>query len=589
MHSIKWGLPYITQYKGRLIFGQIINLINILLAMVNPYVAGLIVRNVIEGAQHDLLFRYLFIMIGITVYRSVARYLFLLLFETTSQKILFELRRDVYHKLHIQNFSWFDKNRVGDIMSRMTGDLDAIRHFIAFDLHAIPENVVLYIVAVIVMSTISLPLTLALLVTTPIIMFAAFKQSKEIRPAFRNVREQFSNLNSICSENIGGNRVVKAFTKEAHEIEKFTIGNQAFYDSNMEAAEVRVKYFPIMETCAAVLPLILIFVGGLITIWGYIELWQLVAFSGYLWMINNPSRMFTWCVNDIQNAATSLDKVHDMMKQDIPIITPAENAITKEIKGTVEFRGVNFKYDRFEPSTPLTLKNITFSAKAGQTIGIVGETGSGKTTLVALIARFYDVLDGEILVDGVNVKDYSLPNLRSHIAYAKQDVFLYSDTVEGNIVYGVPEADMALVYESATIADADEFISKMPEGYDTIIGERGVGLSGGQKQRISLARAIAVEPSILVLDDVTSAVDMETEQRIQESLAKKLSNRNENGNGDTRTTFIVAHRLSSVKNADLILVLDNGAIVERGTHEELLALNGYYTKIHAMNSVKSFN
>jgi len=487
---------------------------------------------------------------------------------------LFELRRDVYHKLHIQNFSWFDTNRVGDIMSRMTGDLEAIRHFTAFTLYVIPENAVLYIVAIIVMFTINVPLTLALMITTPVIVLVTTRQFRELRPAFRNVREQFSNLNSICGENIGGNRVVKAFTKEAHEIEKFTAVNQDFYDSNFDAAKVRIKYFPIMETCAALLPWILLLLGGLMVIWGHIELWQMVTISGYLWMINNPIRMLAMGANDLQNAATSLEKVFEMMRQEINITDP-ENPVKKaRVEGEIEFKNVTFKYNQYEPGAP-TLKNISFRAEPGQTIGLVGATGSGKTTMMGLISRFYDVNDGEIFVDGVNVKNYALQDLRRGIAYAMQDVFLYSDTVEGNIAYGVPNAPMETVLEAAKIADADEFITGMADGYDTIVGERGVGLSGGQKQRISLARAIATEPSVLVLDDVTSAVDMETEQRIQDALREKITN-----SGIKRTTFIVAHRLSSVKDADLILVLENGEIIQRGTHDELLAREGYYARMY---------
>ncbi|MCL2388625.1 MAG: ABC transporter ATP-binding protein/permease [Defluviitaleaceae bacterium] len=589
MRAVKWGWPYVARYKWRLIFGLLVNTVNVALMLVNPLFAGLIVRDVIEGGQSELLPRYLTIMIVITAYRSISRYFFTMLFEHTSQKILFNMRRDVYHRLHKQSFSWFDKNRVGDTMSRMTGDLEAIRHFIAFVIYMVIEHVLLYVAAIIVMATISLPLTFAMLLTTPIVVIAALRQSKGVRPAFRNVREQFANLNSTCGENIGGNRVVKAFTKEDHETEKFTVVNKAFYNANLDAAKVRIKYFPIMETCAALLPWILLLFGGLLTIFGHMYLYQMVAFGGYLWMVDAPTRIFTWAVNDIQNAATSIDKVYEMMKQPITIKSPEDEEREKDktlgtlsqipCKGTrpldpamgVEFRGVSFNYTPFETSE-LILKNISFRVERGQTVGIVGATGSGKTTLVNLIARFYDVCKGEVLVDGVNVRDYKIPDLRRGISYAMQDVFLYSDTVEGNIAFGVPNAPMETIYKAAEIADAAEFIRAMPEGYDTIVGERGVGLSGGQKQRISLARAIATDPSILILDDVTSAVDMETEHRIQEALAEMKKE-------SERTTFIVAHRLSSVKDADLILVLTNGEITERGTHDELIHHGGYYAKL----------
>ncbi|MCL2225491.1 MAG: ABC transporter ATP-binding protein, partial [Defluviitaleaceae bacterium] len=319
MRAAKWFLPYVTRYKWRLIFGLLVNTVNVGLMLVNPLFAGLIVQNVIQGGQYELLPRYLTIMIVITVYRSVSRYLFAMMFEHTSQKILFNLRRDVYHKLHTQSFSWFDKNRVGDIMSRMTGDLDAIRHFVAFVIYMVIEHIQLYIAAVIIMATISLPLTFAMLITTPVVIFAALKQSSGVRPAFRNVREQFANLNSMCGENISGNRVVKAFTQESHETEKFQQVNKDFFDANMAAAAVRIKYFPVIETCAALLPWFLLLFGGLLTIHGHLELWQMVAFGGYLWMIDAPTRIFTWAINDIQNAATSIDKVYEMMREKVAI------------------------------------------------------------------------------------------------------------------------------------------------------------------------------------------------------------------------------------------------------------------------------
>jgi len=567
-------MPYITKYKFRLIGGFFINLFFIGLSILNPYLAGLVILNVIEGGQHELLLPYLAIMIANTVFRSVVRYTVMINMESISQNVLFELRQDLYHKLHIQNYSWFDKNRVGDIMSRMTGDLEAIRHFVAFDLINIPDGILLYTLAIVAMATVNVPLTLAMILVTPIVIFTALRQSKEVRPAFHNVRERFSKLNSVCTENIGGNRVVKAFTKEAHEIEKFTEANEAFFDSNMGTAKIQAKYIPIMEACANALPFILLLLGSLLVIWEYIELWELVMVSGYIWMLNHPTRMFGWHVNSAQNFATSLDKVYGMMRGKVYIQNPENPVRVDEIKGAVEFRNVNFRYGRNE-TEPYVLKDISFRAEKGQTVGIVGGTGSGKTTLIQLISRFHDATTGEVLVDAINVKEYHLSDLRQGIAYAMQDVFLYSDTVEGNIAYGVPDASMESIFSAAAVADADGFVQHMSEGYDTVVGERGVGLSGGQKQRLSLARAIAVEPSILVLDDVTSAVDMETEHRIQAALAEKVLK-----SGMGRTTFIVAHRLSSVKEADLILVMGDGAIIERGTHEELVELGGYYAQLY---------
>ncbi|KAI4453969.1 atp-binding cassette sub-family b [Holotrichia oblita] len=403
----------------------------------------------------------------------------------------------------------------------------------------------------------------------PVIGACAFLQSKEIKPRFSLIREQFSRLNTVCQENISGNRVVKAFTQEDFEINKFTTENQAFWQRNVDSSHVWAKYLPILEICAGLLGFILLLAGGILVILGKMELWQMITINGYLWAINNPMRMLGWLMNDTQRFVASLEKVFDLMRQKIYIKNPEDAVNPGKIKGGVEFKSVWFNYDRNNLGEP-ALKNISFKIEPGKTLGIVGATGSGKTTLINLIGRYYDVTSGEILVDGINVKKYELFGLRRNVAIASQDVFLFSDTVEGNIVYGVPDAPMETVFRVATIADADGFIKEMEDGYDTIIGERGVGLSGGQKQRLSLARAVAVNPSILILDDTTSAVDMETEHSIQAALKETKQN------NPGMSIFIIAHRISSVKSADLILVLDKGEIIERGTHDELVGLEGYY-------------
>lgn len=563
MKPFDWMLSYIVKYKIRYGIAIAMAISVSVLALVNPYIAGRIVDEVFEKGNYDALIPLLLVMVSATAGKSVIRYISLMIFEYVSQGVTFNIRRDIYKRVQDQSFNFFDSNRVGDIMSRMTGDLDAVRHFCAHVVFSSIENLLIFIAAMILMFSLSFYLTLSIVIVAAVIAVVAMKQSKEIKPYFTKIREQFSALNSVCQENISGNRVVKAFTREAFEIEKFGKENRAYSDANIDSYKVWTKYLPMQEFLAGLLSVIVVLLGGLLVIFGKMELWKLVAINGYLWAINNPTRIIGWLVNDIQRVIASLEKIHNMMKMKIDITNPT-NPVHTDIKGAVEFKNVCFSYNGENKEV---LKNISFRVKAGQTVGIVGPTGSGKTTILNLISRYYDSDSGDVLVDGVNVKSLDLRNLRKSIASSMQDVFLFSDTVEGNIAYGVPDAPLEELAEAAKTAQAHEFIQKMEDGYDTIVGERGVGLSGGQKQRLSLSRAVAVNPSILIFDDTTSAVDMETEHEIQTALNEKYGG---------KTKFIVAHRLSSVIHSDLIIVLVGGEIIEMGTHSELMEKSGYY-------------
>ncbi len=569
MNRYKWIYSYIKKFRFRILLGLFLDLILVALALLNPYISGRIIGEVFEGQNHALLPTLLFILLVGTLLKGIIRYTFLMNFESLSQSILLSLRRDLYRQVQLQTFGFFDSNRVGDIMARMTGDLDAIRHFIAYVIYAIFENVISFTLAIILMFSLSWQITVCMLVIAPVMLFCTMRQSKDIKPAFILIREQFSKLNSVCQENISGNRVVKAFAKEGYEIEKFNTENETFKERNVNASKIWIKYLPITDFCAGLMFFILLIVGGSLVAMGKLELWKFVTFNGYLWAINMPLRVVGWLVNDTQRFVASLEKIYDMVSQKIYIENPEKPHKPTKVRGEVEFKNLCFSYDRTGVAENV-LKDISFKANAGDIIGIVGETGSGKTTLINMIGRFYDACSGSVKVDGVDVRNWDLKTLRSSIAAANQDVFLFSDTVEGNIAYGVPNALMEDVYKSAEIADTHGFIQDLEEGYDTIIGERGVGLSGGQKQRLALARAIATNPQILILDDTTSAVDMETESKIQAALKATA----------TRTTFIIAHRISSVKDANLIICLNKGKIVEKGTHNELIALKGYYYNMY---------
>lgn len=564
MKEFKWVWGLMRKYRA--IFFTALGLVFVvnLLNLINPIVQGRIVDEVIEGGMLEKLLPFVLLMIGNTVVRAALRYTYLYMFENVSQNVVYNARRDVFRKVQELDFDFFDRTKTGDIMARITGDLDAVRHFTAYVLYSIFMHTVTLILALTVMFMKSATFTLVLLAITPITGILAVRLSGTVRPAFSAIREQFARLNSVVQENISGNRVVKAFAQEEYEIYKFSRENSGFRDSNIRASRIWEKYLPVMDAMAGLLSVQIILVGGIMVINRNITLGDLVTFNSFLWALNNPMRMIGWLINDTQRFATSAEKVMMLLNRE-PRIKSREGAIVKKPEGRVEFRNVSFKYGK-EP----VLEDISFSANPGQTVAIVGPTGSGKSTLVSLISRFYDCTGGSVLVDGIDVRDYDVRTLRDNIAVAMQDVFLFSETIEGNIAYGAPDVSVEKVKWAAQLACAHDFIMEFPEGFDTIIGERGVGLSGGQKQRIALARAIVKEAPIVILDDTTSSVDIETEHQIQQNLRDYCKN---------RTTFIIAHRISSVKHADLILVLEGGRIVERGTHDELLAMKGRYYDI----------
>ncbi len=562
MTPVKWVYSFLKKYKVKMALGLLMTTGIAVLTIVNPYISGIIVDDVIGAGNRSLLPVMIGCLIGVTIIKGILRFSSQVMFEICSQGVLYSMRDAVYRKLLQEDFDFYNKNRTGDLMSRQTGDMDAIRHFIAYVIYAVYENILLLGFALLMIFTVNVKLALCMLMVLPFTALATYGQSKRVRPAFQKIRQQFSSLNTFVQENISGNRVVKAFAREDYELGKFNKENDAYRDAELNASAIWMKFVPIFEFLSNVLTVVLMLYGGYMVIQGEITLGDMVTVNGYLWMLTVPLRMAGWWINDIHRFTTSAEKIYATYSQEPDIKGPELPVKRKQFEGDVEFRHVFYQADDAD-----IIMDINFKVKKGQTVGIIGSTGAGKSTIMNLLCRFYDASSGEVLVDGINVKDLDLYDLRDNIGMAMQDVFLFSDTIEGNIAYGRSGCSFEEVKKAAKMADANLFIQNMPEGYDTIVGERGVGLSGGQKQRISLARALLKDPAILILDDTTSAVDMETESYIQ----KQLKNIEKDC-----TIFIIAYRISSIKDADLILVMDRGRIVEQGTHDELVAAGGYY-------------
>ncbi len=587
--NLRWILPYCKPDRPRVLGAVLLFIVNDTMALIIPLITGVIVDQVITGGHADMLTRLCLIMIVFTLIRVGSRYGYQMFMERFGQNTIFRLVSDQYEKLHQLDFTYFNHTRVGDIMSRMTSDTDAMRHFLSWTTYNILDCVVMFVGAICVMFAIDWRLALALACVTPFIWIFARQLSSHARPLFLDIRNSLASLNSMVEENIEGNRVVKAFVREDYETEKFDERNDDYMQRNMAQAYNSRRYLPWLDGCSFSLQLITLVFGGWLVINGYMTLGNLVSFNSFLWMIDGPVRQFGWLLNDLQRFNASCVKIRRLLtaksrivekpdaeesvKQAVTIqsqVGQQRAAAPDRISGEIRFDHVSFAFPD-DPNTPI-LKDIDFFVPAGTKLGILGETGAGKSTLVNLISRFYDPTVGHVVIDGIDARDWPLTTLRSQVCVVAQDTFLFSDTIGGNIAFGAGNnRDENYIRRMAAIAGADGFIRSMPEGYNTVVGERGVGLSGGQKQRLSLARALADDPAILIMDDTTSAVDMETEAEIQRHLKEM---------GGSKTIITIAHRISSIKDADLILVLEHGQIVERGDHASLVKSHGRYWEIY---------
>jgi len=537
------------------------------ITVVYPIVLQLTIDEVVLQERYSLIPYIAAGFFFIMLFKGVASFFHQYMGDLFGITTVYKLREALYEKLQVLSFKYYDNARTGDLMSRKTTDVEGFRNFISFGISDLIEITMLILFSLGVMFYYSLPLALITMAAMPFLTVVVYKFDKRVHPAFRGIRKSFGRLNTRVQENISGMNTVKSLAKEDFEVGRFSASNDNYRQNYLSTSGIWAKYFPVMEFIGNICVVLLLAYGGYLVINGDLSLGALTAFFSLVWYIMGPLMNLGFVINMFSQAKASGERLLEILeaKEDV---TEIEGAIDTPIAGHVTFKDVTLTYTEDDDKA---LKHVTFDAPQGKVIGLSGATGSGKTSITQLIPRFYEPEKGEVLVDGRPVENYKLKTLRRHIGFVLQESFLFSTTIRENIRYGNPELPEERIIDAAKRAQAHDFIMGMPKGYDTMLGERGMGLSGGQKQRIAIARAICINPSILVLDDATSAVDMETEFKIQQALKEVMRG---------RTTFIIAHRISSLKHADEILVLEHGEIVERGTHEELVNQHGAYERIY---------
>lgn len=549
---------------GFVIMGIIATMTYTAIMMYVPYVTKIVIDDYLSKKTMDGVGIWMALLIIIPSVRGILWAVRSRTFNWISQGTMCDIRKALFDRLLLQSFSFFNKQKIGRLLNRFSSDLDAVRKMIMLGSKSIFESLFTIILTVIAVSAMDVRLLLCLVIYIPLFLLNGILLAKSILPAYKEIRSRSENISGKVTENISGIRVAKAFANEDVEMSKFRKTSQKYFKAMIRAMDITAKYEPGSELINGFVGVLVLLIGGYYAIIGEITVGDIVAFTAYLFNLKNPLSNMLRIINYWEESISSFEKIFTTLDAEIDIKTPV-NAIKEcSFTGNIEFKNVSFAYEQ-----TYSLLDINLSLKKGRKLAIMGKTGSGKTTLIELLARLYDVSEGEILIDEKNIKEYDLHTLRRNFGFVMQDNFLFSDTIRNNIAFGKPDADIEEIKKAARIAQADEFIKDLKDGYDTVVGERGLGLSGGQKQRLAIARALLLDPPILIFDDSTSAVDMETEQAIQDALESVMKD---------RTTIIIAHRISSVKSADEIVYLENGRIAERGTHSQLMDLKGRYYK-----------
>jgi ABC-type multidrug transport system fused ATPase/permease subunit len=553
--------PYRLQLWGSLIFAWAAMGMTVLI----PWLIGKAVNAIEDGNKPDLLPLALAIVgagilrLGLTVVRRLVA-------GKVSLAVEFDLRQQFYAHLQRLDLGFFDGQQTGQLMSRATVDLQSIRFFLGYGLIFITQNLLTITLAAVVMIVINPLLALVALIPAPFVILTATRYSQISRPAQQEVQQRVAELTAEAEENVSGIRIVKAFAREEHQLHRFQRAVTRVFDQSIYTTRVQAFFSPLIGLLPQIGIALVLLVGGREVIHGSLSLGAFVAFYTYVGMLAGPMRSLGMALGMAQRAVASGNRMFEILDREPAIQSPPGAPALPAGGGAVELHGVTLRYNGGSPS----LTDVDLTVEAGKTIALVGPSGSGKTSLVGLIARLYDPSEGTVSVDGADVRDVDVESLRSQIAFVADDSFLFTASVAENIAYARQDATMEEIEAAARRAQADGFIRELPEGYETRVGERGLTLSGGQRQRVAIARALLADPRILILDDATSSVDATTESAIKTGLQEAMAG---------RTTFIIAHRLSTVSLADEIVVLDGGTIVDRGTHEELLAGCGFYREI----------
>ena len=550
---------------------MLIAFISLIIATVAVLISPRLIQSVIDNGiipkNTNAIVTAVIGLIAIALVRGVFTFLQTYLAERAGQHMAYDMRNEIFNKITEMSFSFYDKQQTGQLMTRVTSDVDVVRQLVGQNLLQLAGSAVTLVVAAVILFSLNWQLAIVELISVPIIFFLLGYFIKRVGPLFGMAQGKLSQLNTVLQENLVGIRVVRAFAREPYEVQRYLNVNNELKDINIEVTRKFSINFPAIFFVVSVTTLLVVLFGGLQVIGGTLSIGELVAFNAYLAVLIQPVFAFGFIASFVSRGAVSAERVFEVLDAENDVKELPNAKALPPVQGRVEFRDVTFKFAGAEQPV---LNNISLMAKPGETIAIMGKTGSGKSSIINLIPRFYDPTKGEVLIDGIDVKTITLDSLRGHIGIVLQDNILFSGTIRDNIAYGKPEATLEDVMAAAKAAQAHDFISALPDGYNNHVGERGVGLSGGQKQRVAIARALLIDPRILILDDSTSAVDAETEFQIQQALDRLMKG---------RTTFVIAQRISTVRDADKIVLLDNGRIAAMGSHEELLESSPLYGDI----------